>query len=154
PHLSQAIHNLQHPAPNLQQPSYLRSPAPIAAFSPAMNVLSVERVSKRFGPRQLFKDISFGLEKGQKTAIVARNGSGKSTLLKCIAGRETPDQGRIVFNKGIRTGYLDQSVQMTASHSLLDEMLDRNDPVTLAVRDYEHAVAQGKGGEALQRAIG
>src|SRR5690606_21105510 len=42
---------------------------------------------------------------------------------------------------------------MTASHSLLDEMLDRNDPVTLAVREYEHAVAQGKGGEALQRAI-
>ena len=118
-----------------------------------MNVLSVERVSKRFGPRQLFKDISFGLEKGQKTAIVARNGSGKSTLLKCIAGRETPDQGRIVFNKGIRTGYLDQSVQMTADHSLVDEMLDRNDPVTLAVREYEHAVAQGKGGEALQRAI-
>ena len=118
-----------------------------------MNVLSVERVSKRFGPRQLFKDISFGLEKGQKTAIVARNGSGKSTLLKCIAGRETPDEGRIVFNKGIRTGYLDQSVQMTADHSLVDEMLDRNDPVTLAVREYEHAVAQGKGGEALQRAI-
>src|SRR5690606_566063 len=89
----------------------------------------------------------------QRTAIVARNGSGKSTLLKCIAGRETPDDGRIVFNKGIRTGYLDQSVQMTASHSLLAEMLDRNDPVTLAVRDYEHAVAQGKGGIDLQRAI-
>ncbi len=118
-----------------------------------MNVLSVERVAKRFGPRQLFKDISFGLEKGQKTAIVARNGTGKSTLLKCIAGIEKPDEGNITFNKGIRTGYLDQNVSMTASHSLVDEMLDRNDPVTLAVRAYEHAVAQGLGGEALQKAI-
>jgi ATPase subunit of ABC transporter with duplicated ATPase domains len=65
-----------------------------------MNVLSVEKVAKRYGPRQLFKDISFGLEKGQKTAIVARNGTGKSTLLKCIAGLETPDEGIITFNKG------------------------------------------------------
>lgn len=118
-----------------------------------MNVLSVERVGKRFGPRQLFSNISFGLEKGQKTAIVARNGTGKSTLLKCIAGLEKPDEGIITFNKGIRTGYLDQSVSMNATHSLVDEMLDRNDPVTLAVRAYEHAVAQGLGGEALQKAI-
>ncbi len=46
-----------------------------------MNVLSIERLAKRYGPRQLFKDLSFGLEKGQKTAIVARNGSGKRTQL-------------------------------------------------------------------------
>ena len=71
-----------------------------------MNVLSVERVAKRYGPRQLFSDISFGLEKGQKTAIVARNGTGKSTLLKCIAGLETPDEGKVSFNKGLRIGYL------------------------------------------------
>ena len=69
-----------------------------------MNVLSVERLAKRYGPRQLFTDISFGLEKGQKTAIVARNGTGKSTLLKCIAGIETPDEGKVTFNKGLRIG--------------------------------------------------
>jgi ATP-binding cassette subfamily F protein uup len=118
-----------------------------------MNVLSVERVAKSYGPRQLFKDISFGLEKGQKTAIVARNGTGKSTLLKCIAGLEKPDEGIITFNKGIRTGYLDQNVQMTATHSLVDEMLDKNDPITNAIRAYEHAVARGTGGEAMQKAL-
>ena len=118
-----------------------------------MNVLSVERVAKRYGPRQLFKDISFGLEKGQKTAIVARNGTGKSTLLKCIAGVEKPDEGIITFNKGIRVGYLDQNVQMTASHSLVDEMLDRDDPITAAIRAYEHAMARGITGDALQKAI-
>lgn len=118
-----------------------------------MNVLSVEKLAKSFGPRQLFKDLSFGLEKGQKTAIVARNGSGKSTLLKCIAGVETQDAGIVTFNKGIRVGYLDQQVAMTATHSLVDEMLDRDDPITAAIRAYEHAVAQGLGGKALQQAI-
>jgi ATP-binding cassette subfamily F protein uup len=118
-----------------------------------MNCLSVERISKRYGPRQLFQDISFGLEKGQKTAIVARNGTGKSTLLKCIAGLETPDSGIISFNKGLRIGYLDQNVEMTASHSLVDEMLDRDDPVTNAIRTYEHAVAQNLDGDALHSAI-
>jgi len=118
-----------------------------------MNVLSVERLAKRFGPRQLFKDVSFGLEKGQKTAIVARNGSGKSTMLKCIAGLEKQDEGIITFNKGIRLGYLDQSVHMTATHSLVDEMLDRDDPMTNAIRDYEHAVAKGLEGKVMQQAI-
>ncbi|MBK8226029.1 MAG: ABC-F family ATP-binding cassette domain-containing protein [Flavobacteriales bacterium] len=118
-----------------------------------MNVLSVEKLAKRYGPRQLFQDISFGLEKGQKTAIVARNGTGKSTLLKCIAGVEKPDSGIITFNRGIRAGYLDQSVSMTATHSLVDEMLDQDDPVTNAVRAYEHAVARHLEGAAMQRAI-
>jgi len=121
--------------------------------SPEMNVLSVEKVSKRYGPRQLFSDISFGLEKGQKTAIVARNGTGKSTLLKCIAGLETPDSGIITFNKGLRIGYLDQNVVMTASHSLVDEMLDQDDPVTRAIRDYEHAVARHADEKTLHNAI-
>lgn len=118
-----------------------------------MNVLSVERISKRYGPRQLFKDISFGLEKGQRTAIVARNGTGKSTLLKCIAGLETPDEGTITFNKGLRTGYLDQNVAMTSDRSLTDEMLDRDDPVSSAIRSYEHLVARNEEGPALHEAI-
>jgi ATP-binding cassette subfamily F protein uup len=118
-----------------------------------MNLLSVERLAKRYGPRLLFENLSFGLEKGQKTAIVARNGSGKSTLLKCIAGVERPDEGIVTFNKGIRTGYLDQSVVMSAGHSIVDEMLDKDDAVTVAVRTYEHAVAQGLGGKPLQQAI-
>ena len=118
-----------------------------------MNVLSVERLAKRYGPRQLFTDISFGLEKGQKTAIVARNGTGKSTLLKCIAGIETPDEGKVTFNKGLRIGYLDQNVVMTATHTLVDEMLDQDDPVTNAIRAYEHAVARHVGDDELHRAV-
>ncbi|MBK6476591.1 MAG: hypothetical protein IPF95_18080 [Flavobacteriales bacterium] len=77
----------------------------------------------------------------------------KSTLLKCIAGLEKPDSGIITFNKGLTTGYLDQSVEMNSTHSLLDEMLDQNDPVTNAVRAYEHAVAKGADADTMQEAI-
>lgn len=129
-------------------PTPLLPPPPLT-----MNCLSVERLAKRYGPRQLFQDISFGLEKGQKTAIVARNGTGKSTLLKCIAGIEKPDEGKVTFNKGLRIGYLDQNVVMTATHSLVDEMLDQDDPVTNAIRAYEHAVARHVGDDELHRAV-
>ena len=118
-----------------------------------MNVLSVERLAKRYGPRQLFEDVSFGLEKGQKTAIVARNGTGKSTLLKCIAGVERPDSGIVTFNKGIRVGYLDQNVQMTSTRSVVDEMLDRDDPVSDAIKAYEHALAQHADDQLMHKAI-
>jgi len=118
-----------------------------------MNLLSVEKLAKRYGPRQLFADVSFGLAKGQKVAIVARNGSGKSTLLKCIAGVEQPDAGTVAFNKGIRVGYLDQNVAMTGTHSIVDEMLDKDDPLTNAVRAYEHALSPGTPAPALQQAI-
>lgn len=118
-----------------------------------MNVLSVEKLAKRYGPRQLFEEVSFGLEKGQKTAIVARNGTGKSTLLKCIAGVEKPDSGIVTFNRGIRVGYLDQNVQMTSARSVVDEMLDRDDPVSAAIKAYEHALGQHADAAAMQRAI-
>ncbi len=118
-----------------------------------MNVLSVEKLSKRYGPKLLFENVSFGLEKGQKTAIAARNGTGKSTLLKCIAGVETPDSGIVTFNKGVRIGYLDQNVQMTGGRSVVDEMLDRDDPVSAAIKAYEHALAQRAEGRSLQQAI-
>jgi ATP-binding cassette subfamily F protein uup len=134
-----------------------QQPSPIAPTErpsrPAMNVLSVERLAKRYGPRQLFTDVSFGLEKGQKTAIVARNGTGKSTLLKCIAGVEKPDEGIVTFNKGIRVGYLDQNVRMTSPRSVVDEMLDREDPVSQAIKAYEHALAQHADAALMQRAI-
>lgn len=118
-----------------------------------MNLLSVERLAKHYGVRDLFRDVSFGLERGQKVGLVARNGAGKSTLLKCIAGLEKPDEGRVTFNSGIRHGYLQQDVAMTSDRSLVDEMLDRDDPVSNAIRAYEHAVTQHADPKLMQRAI-
>lgn len=116
-----------------------------------MNYLSVERVSKRFGPRQLFEDVSFGLERGQRMGLLARNGAGKTTLLKCIAGQDKPDTGIITFRKDIRVAYLSQDMQMHGTRTLVDEVLDNNDPISAAIRAYEHALA--KHGPDLQPAI-
>ena len=60
-----------------------------------MNYLSVEKLSKSYGNKVLFHNISFGIEKGQKTAIIARNGTGKSTLLNIIAGTDFADEGKL-----------------------------------------------------------
>jgi ATP-binding cassette subfamily F protein uup len=73
-----------------------------------MNYLSIEKIAKSYGIKELFKDISFGIDKGQKVALVAKNGTGKSTLLKVICGKETPDEGTVIVRNGIQIGFLDQ----------------------------------------------
>ncbi|HNF33032.1 MAG TPA: ATP-binding cassette domain-containing protein, partial [Bacteroidia bacterium] len=62
-----------------------------------MNYLSVEDISKSFGDRVLFNNISFGIAKGQKLALVARNGTGKTSLLRILAGLDVPDEGTVTF---------------------------------------------------------
>ncbi|MCB0795575.1 MAG: ABC-F family ATP-binding cassette domain-containing protein [Flavobacteriales bacterium] len=118
-----------------------------------MNVLSVEKLAKRYGPKLLFENLSFGLERGEKAAIVARNGTGKSTLLKCLAGIETPDSGQVTLNRAIQIGYLGQEATLSGDRSLVDEMLDQDDPVSNAIRAYEHALAGRPGSTGLQQAI-
>ena len=76
-----------------------------------MNYLSVEDLSKSYGIKTLFSDVTFGIEKGDKTALIASNGSGKSTLLRIIVGRESMDSGTVTFANDIRVGYLEQLPQ-------------------------------------------
>ena len=64
-----------------------------------MNVLSAENLTKTFGERSLFDAITFGIDQGQKAALVAKNGAGKTTLLRCLIGVESLDQGNVVFRK-------------------------------------------------------
>ena len=73
-----------------------------------MNYLSIEGLSKHFGDRTLFDNLSFGLNKGDKVALIANNGVGKSSLLKIIAGIEDQDEGSIILRDGIRLAYLAQ----------------------------------------------
>ena len=74
-----------------------------------MNYLSVERLTKSFDEKQLFEEITFGLEQGQKAALVGVNGCGKSTLLKVIAGLLYPNSGEVTFRKGISLSILTQN---------------------------------------------
>ena len=76
-----------------------------------MNYLSVEGLSKSYGIKTLFSDVTFGVEKGDKTALIASNGSGKSTLLRILVGKESMDTGTVTFANDIRVGYLEQLPQ-------------------------------------------
>jgi len=107
-----------------------------------MNLLSVESVSKRYGERLLFGEISFGIQKGQKTALVAKNGTGKSSLLKIIAGLEPPDSGNVTVRNGITVGYLEQSPLIDPSKTILENILHSNDPKLQILMQYENAIEE------------
>lgn len=105
-----------------------------------MNYLSVEKLSKSFGDRPLFESISFGVNKGDKVAIVAKNGAGKSTLLDLLTGIEHPDAGRIVYRKGIRIGYLAQTEHLDNSTTVFDAVLQTDTPQAQAIKAYDQAL--------------
>ena len=110
-----------------------------------MNVLSVENVSKAFGIRELFTDLSFGIEEGQKVALVAKNGTGKSTLLHMLAGKDEPDAGRITFNKEIKWAILLQDEAFDANGTAIDFLFAADNLMTKAIRAYDLAIATGDG---------
>lgn len=83
-------------------------------------ILDVQNVSKRFGARELFANLSFSIAEGQKVGLIARNGTGKSTLLSILTGREIQDEGAIVYRNGIRTGYLEQEPAFNPDDTVLD----------------------------------
>lgn len=118
-----------------------------------MNVLSVENLSKRYGPKLLFENFSFGMAKGEKVAIVAPNGSGKTTLLRAIAGVEPADSGEITFRSGTRVGYLPQEPEFAEGLSLTDAIMVSDNPMTDAIKKYEKAIQNPDNADALQHAM-
>ena len=105
-----------------------------------MNYLSVEKLSKTYGEKLLFEDISFGVERGQKVALIARNGTGKSTLLNIIAGMEEPDSGQVVVRNDIKVSYLPQIENFPDHFSVIDTIFDAQTPSITAIREYENAL--------------
>ncbi len=118
-----------------------------------MNLLSVENLSKRYGPKLLVENFSFGMAKGEKVAIVAPNGSGKTTLLRAIAGVEPADSGEITFRSGIRVGYLPQEPEFAEGLSLTDAIMVSDNPMTAAIKKYEKAIQNPDDADALQHAM-
>lgn len=84
-----------------------------------ISILQIENLTKSYGDRLLFSDLTLGIYEGDKVGIVARNGAGKSTLLNILAGREDYDSGRIVYRSGVRVGYLEQQPQFDPAQSAL-----------------------------------
>lgn len=105
-----------------------------------MNYLSVESVSKSYGTKVLFDKISFGLNQGDRIALIAKNGAGKSTLLKTLMGKEISDGGTITFRKDIVVTYLDQNPIFDENSTVVEAIYNSNNPMLNAVRAYEAAL--------------
>lgn len=101
-----------------------------------MNYLSVENLAKSYGPKKLFDGVTFGLEQGDKVALVATNGKGKSTLIKIIAGLETQDSGVVSVNNDIRMAYLPQEPQVNDQNTLIEEVFSSGNPDVQLVKRY------------------
>jgi ATP-binding cassette subfamily F protein uup len=105
-----------------------------------VNYLSVERLTKSFDEKQLFEEITFGLEQGQKAALVGVNGCGKSTLLKVIAGLLHPNSGEVTFRKGISLSILTQNPEFADEDTVMQAVFSKDREELKAIRDYESAL--------------
>ena len=107
-----------------------------------MNYLSVEGLSKSYGIKTLFSDVTFGIEKGDKTALIASNGSGKSTLLRILVGKESMDSGTVTFANDIRVGYLEQLPQYDPGLTIQDVVAAGHVELMRVVARYEKALRE------------
>ena len=115
--------------------------------------LQVENISKSYGDRTLFENISFNINEGDKIALVAPNGTGKSSLLKILAGVEHSDRGgEVKFMKDIRVAFLDQTSNFDPKNTVFDEVYRQMGLLSPALIEYEQALASGDSAR-LERAI-
>jgi ATP-binding cassette subfamily F protein uup len=117
-----------------------------------MHYVSAEELTKSYGIQPLFSNISFHIEEGDKIALVARNGSGKSTLLKILAGKETPDEGKLWINKDVDVVLFEQEPSFAEEKSVLDNIFFHNHPIINAIKHYE-AISEKGDAEQLSAAI-
>nr|WP_297310283.1 ABC-F family ATP-binding cassette domain-containing protein [uncultured Flavobacterium sp.] len=118
-----------------------------------MNYLSVENISKSFGARTLFEDVSFGINKDQKVAFVAKNGSGKTSILKIITGNDTPDSGQVVTRKGIRVEFLSQEPYLQDELTIEESIFASDNEILKVIERYEKALENPEEEEAYQVAF-
>src|SRR5690606_3023433 len=102
-----------------------------------MHYVTVEGLSKSYGEKPLFENISFHIEEGDKIALVALNGSGKSTLLKILTGTEHPDEGKVWIHKDVTVVMLEQSSRHEPGETVLENIFDHDHPILNAIKEYE-----------------
>ena len=118
-----------------------------------MNYLSVENISKAYGERILFENISFGINKDQKVAFVAKNGSGKTSILNIIANLDVPDSGQVVSRKGISIAYLAQKDDINPDLTIEETIFATENKILSIVNQYEKALKNLDDGDAYQAAF-
>lgn len=118
-----------------------------------MNYLSVENISKSFGERTLFKDISFGINKDQKIAFIAKNGSGKTSIMRIINGDDEPDTGQVIIRKDIKMAFLSQNHNLQDELTIEESIFASDNEVLDVIHQYEKALENPEDEEAYQKAF-
>ncbi len=108
-----------------------------------MNYLSAENISRNIGERWIFKNLFFGLQKGEKVALIGKNGTGKTTLMETLMGMQSPDDGKISIRKGVNVGYLPQNPVFNANEEVLNYLFSDDLPSAVAIKAYEKAMISG-----------
>lgn len=108
-----------------------------------ISYLQIENLTKSYGDRLLFGDVTFGINQGDKIGLIAKNGTGKTTLLRIIAGLESPDSGTVTFRSDLRVGYLDQTPAFDPEMTVLDACMVPDTPSAIIVAEYEKALLKG-----------
>lgn len=107
------------------------------------SLLQIEGITKSFGDKLLFGNVTFGIYEGDKIGLIAKNGTGKTTLLRIISGEEPYDSGNLTFRNDLRVGYLSQLPEMNPELTVLESCLVADDESTVAIKEYEAALASG-----------
>lgn len=117
-----------------------------------MYYLTVDGLTKYYGEFQMFDNVEFTINEGDKTALVAKNGTGKTTLINILMKKDIPQEGNILFNKNIEVGVLEQNPELDPNKTIFDEVYDAADNMVDAISYYNKVIESGNDQE-LQRAI-
>ena len=118
-----------------------------------MNYISVENISKSYGERVLYTDVSFGINAGQKIGFIAPNGSGKTSLLRILSGIESPDSGEVNTRNNITISFLQQDPQFNPNISIEEAILSSPNPILKTISNYERAIKNPEDTDAMQDAF-
>lgn len=118
-----------------------------------MNYLTVENISKSYGERTLFDNLSFGINKDQKIAFVAKNGTGKTSILKIMTGEDAPDTGQVIVRKDIKMAFLSQEPNLQPELTIEESIFASDNDILKVIEQYEKALENPEDEEAYQKAF-
>ncbi len=118
-----------------------------------MNLVSVEGISKAYGERVLFSELSFGINAGQKIALIAQNGTGKTSILNILSGKDRPDAGMVNTRKGLRISYLEQEPDLDGGITLEETVFRSDNDILKVIRNYEMALQHPEDQKRYQKAF-
>ena len=118
-----------------------------------MNLLTVENISKSYGELVLFENLSFGINKDQKIALIAKNGTGKTSILNILSGADSPDTGQVNYRKSTRVSFLAQEPVMDPNLTVEETIFASDNEILQVIRNYEKALQNIDDADAYQKAF-